>query len=321
MRPRKSDRHLPACVYLRSGSYYYVKRGKWELIGKTLPDALREYSRKVSASTESVPALLDRFLAASKHLAQKTLNAYGTARNHLAESFSDHRPHEITVRDLLEIQHHLRSHPGSWNIMRTVLIGALDLGIVEGLVDRNVARDTKRLATKARDRYLTDDEFDRIHKSASPLIQVVMDILYLTGQRIGDVLSMRHADITQDGLYICQGKTKARMILAWDADLKETILKAKAMHKSVKGLTVLHKRNGEPYGYDYIMTHWNKACESAGVENAHLHDIRAKTGTDANKAGMDSKSLLGHKSDSTHQRYLRSKEIPVVKPMSFRKRS
>ena len=30
MRPRKKDRHLPSCVFLKSGSYYYVKRNKWE---------------------------------------------------------------------------------------------------------------------------------------------------------------------------------------------------------------------------------------------------------------------------------------------------
>lgn len=322
MRPRKKDRNLPSCVYLRSGSYYYVKKGKWTMIGKTLGEALREYSRRQTVCTDKMPALLERYMDTQTRLAQKTKNAYGTGKNHLSKALVDFYPHQITVRDLLEIQHHMKDHPGTWNIMRTVLIGALDLAIVEGTVDRNVARDTKRLKTVARDRYLTDDEFNAIYNKASPLIQVIMDLLYLTGQRIGDILAIKYSDITDDGLYVQQGKTKTRMILAWDKDLKTTVQKARAMHKSVKAMTFLiHKRNGEPYPYDYILKHWQKTCKLAEVADANIHDIRAKAGTDAHKAGMDSKALLGHKSEATHQRYLRNKEIPIVQALSFRKRS
>jgi hypothetical protein len=34
--------------------------------------------------------------------------------------------------------------------------------------------------------------------------------------------------------------------------------------------------------------------------------------TDAKKQGVDSMALLGHKSESVHQRYLRCKDIPLV---------
>lgn len=37
-RPRKHNIDLPPCVYLRSGSYYLVKQGKWLRIGKNLAD-------------------------------------------------------------------------------------------------------------------------------------------------------------------------------------------------------------------------------------------------------------------------------------------
>ena len=320
MRPRKKDRHLPACMYLRSGSYYLVKGGKWVMIGKSLKDALKEYGRRLSTDSTTMPALLDRYMDSVKdRLAQKTLNSYGTGKNHLATALVEYQPHQIDVRTLLELRHGLSHSPGTWNIMRTVLIGALDLAIIEGIVDRNVARDTKRLKTNVRDRYIDDVEFSSIRKEASPFIQVVMDLLYLTGQRISDVLAMKRADIREDGIHIKQGKTGTRMVMAWDTDLRDVVARAKALHQSVKGLTLLHKRNGDPIGYDYVSTHWDKACKAAGIEDAHLHDIRAKAGTDANKAGMDSKALLGHKSESAHQRYLRSKEVPVVQPMSFRK--
>ena len=40
MRPRKTDTDLPPCVYLRRGTYFYVKRGEWTNVGKTLEEAL-----------------------------------------------------------------------------------------------------------------------------------------------------------------------------------------------------------------------------------------------------------------------------------------
>lgn len=35
-RARLNDTDLPACVYLKHGTYYFVSRGKWSRIGKTL---------------------------------------------------------------------------------------------------------------------------------------------------------------------------------------------------------------------------------------------------------------------------------------------
>jgi hypothetical protein len=36
VRPRESNFELPRCVYVRRGTYFYVKRGKWQRLGKTL---------------------------------------------------------------------------------------------------------------------------------------------------------------------------------------------------------------------------------------------------------------------------------------------
>ncbi len=45
-RPRKHNKHLPPCVYLRHGAYWLVKAGKWARLGETLPAALAEYGRR-----------------------------------------------------------------------------------------------------------------------------------------------------------------------------------------------------------------------------------------------------------------------------------
>lgn len=318
MRPRKQDRHLPSCVYLKSGSYYLVKGNKWKKIGSTLREALSAYSKIVEHPKGSVPALLDRFLA-SKTLASNTVNSYTTARNHLAQMFLDFAPGQITVHEVLEMQHHFRNHPGSANTMRTVLIGALDLAIVERLIDRNVARETKPLKTVARDRYITDGEYSRLYAQARDMMQIIMDLCYMTGQRIGDILAIRYADLGSDGISFKQGKTGHKMIVAWSPELRAVVERAKAYHKSVKGMTLLHSHDGKPYRYERIRDQWETICKRAEVEDAHIHDLRAKSGTDAKSQGMNSQALLGHTTESSHKRYLRGRDIPVVQALSIRK--
>lgn len=43
-----------------------------------------------------------------------------------------------------------------------------------------------------------------------------------------------------------------------------------------------------------------------------IHDIRAKSGTDADHEGKDPQRLLGHCSPQMTKRYLRGREVKVV---------
>jgi len=319
MRPRKKDRHLPSCVFLKSGSYYYVKRNKWERLADNLPDALKAYASRVASTGELMPALLERYLLSLK-VSKNTLLSYTTAKNHLSKILVEFRPDQVSARDVLTIMERHKDKPGTANVMRSVLIGAFQLALADGLVETNVARESKPHRTKPRDRYLSDAEFYGIRSKANDHLKLIMDMCYMTGQRIGDVLAIRYADISDEGITIVQAKTKHRMMISWTPELTETVAKAKALHKSVKGLTLFHNRSGRPYLYDYIRAWWNKACTDAKVEDAHIHDIRAKAATDAEKQGLDSKALLGHMSESSHNRYLRSKDTPTVIALGMKRR-
>ena len=143
-------------------------------------------------------------------------------------------------------------------------------------------------------------------------MRAIMDICYLTGQRIGDVLSIKYSDLSDEGIAFIQEKTSTRLTVAWSPDLRTAVDTAKSLHQSVKGMTLFHTRDGGKYSYSTIQTWWVRAKKYSGIENAHIHDIRAKSATDAKKQGVDSMALLGHKSESVHQRYLRHKESPVV---------
>ena len=149
-------------------------------------------------------------------------------------------------------------------------------------------------------------------------IRCLMDIAYLTGQRVGDCLRIKYADISSEGIFFKQQKTGAKVIVAMTPDLDAAITRARSLHESVKGLTLFHRRDGSLIPYSTIREQWSRACKAAGVENARFHDIRAAAATDAKARGLDSKTLLGHTTESSHNRYLRAKEVKVATPNKSR---
>lgn len=314
MRPRKHNRELPACVYLRHGSYFHVVAGKWHPLGKDLKSALSLYAKRISAPTDKMPGLLSRWLD-DANIAIKTRRTYGVIVRKLSAILAEFDPHEVTARDIMAIMHHHRKQPAMANHMRTVLIGSLELAFIEQMVERNVARDVRPLPTQSRDRYITHAEYAAIHAKATPTLKAIMGLCYLTGQRIGDILAIRYADLGEEGIAFKQQKTKHRMIVAWSPDLRAAVEEARALHSSLRGMTLLHTRRGTPFSYNTVRTLWDRACAAANVEDAHLHDLRAKAATDAKKQGIDSRALLGHTTETSHLRYLRSKETPIAQPL------
>lgn len=317
-RPRKQNRELPACVYLKSGSYYYVKDNRWRNLGRDKKAALTEYVKLLGKPTDGMPGLVWRWFD-DTNISEGSLPVYKSAAKVIAETFKEFEPHDVTARDVLSFMHHHRKKPVTANLYRAVLSNVMEFGFMENLVERNVVRDVRPYKTKARDRYLSDQEFRSIRDKADPVLMSMMDILYLTGQRISDVIAIRHSDLTEQGIQFRQKKTGHKMLIAWSDELRVAVAAAKKTSKNIKGMTLFSNRKGMPWAYSTIGVKWRTAAREAGIENARIHDIRAKAATDAKTQGVDSKKLLGHQSESSHRRYLRGKETAVANPVSFRK--
>lgn len=318
-RPRKQNRDLPACVYLKSGTYYFVKNNRWRNLGKDKKAALTEYAKLLGAPTDKMPGLVYRWLDDSD-ISNGSMPVYKSAAKVIAETFKEFEPYEVSARDVLAFMHHHRKKPVTANLYRAVLSNVMEYGFMENLVERNVVRDVRPFKTKARDRYLSDQEFMAVRDKASHVLRAMMDILYLTGQRISDVIAIRHADLLESGIQFRQKKTGRKMVVAWSDELRVAVAEAKKTSKNIKGMTLFSNRKGKPWAYSSIGVMWRKAAADAGVDNARIHDIRAKSATDAKNQGVDSKKLLGHQSESSHQRYLRSRENELAIPVSFRKK-
>lgn len=316
------SRKLPRRMYFKHGRYYYVSQNKWTPLARDYADSLIAYANLIRApeANEKLPAVIDRYLAEVRaRLSVNTLSSYETAARKLKTVFVEFTPSQIKPVHVAQMLDHYRDTPGAANIMRNVLKQVCAKAVLWGLSETNPVQFVAPHRLSARDRYLTDAEFTAIRSAASPTLLAVMDICYLTGQRIGDVLGIRYADISPDGILFQQRKTGNRLKVLMSDDLRAAIETARRLHRSVKGLTLFHARDGRPIHYETVRVLWERACCAAGIENAHIHDIRAKAATDAKAQGLDSKKLLGHASESSHLRYLRSREIPFAEPVRLKK--
>lgn len=308
-------------MHFKHGRYYFVRANKWHPLARDLHDALVEYAKLIAPKQQGgLDALVKRALEAmKKKIKPSTFKNYTTCSRRVLDAFAEFSPEQVRPVHIREFLDDNEDTPSMANLLRSFLKSMFELAVGWGIVDSNPVRDIKPFKTKGRDRYISADEFARIHKEAPPTLQCLMDLAYITGQRIGDVMNIHYSDITDEGLFVKQEKTGARVLIEMRPDLNAAIAQARAIHQSVKGMTLFHKRDGSPLAYNTIYGHWAKACKKANVGNANFHDIRAAAATDARKNGLDSKTLLGHTTDSSHERYQRSKEIKVAVPNDARK--
>lgn len=317
-RPRKRDKHLPACVYRKHGAYWLVRRGKWTRLGATLPEAMLEYARRVEPATGSVSALLDHVMGeAARRVKPSTLAQYQVAAERLKGHLIEFEVSQVRPVHIAALMDHYAAKPSMANRMRSVLKLAFDSAVRSGQIDVNPVTSIARQHERKRTRYLTDAEYSAIHAVAGPALRAIMALCYLTAQRIGDVLAIREADITADGISIDQAKTGKRLLIAWTPDLRAAVESARAVHGNRK-LLLLAQRNGRPRSYRGVRDLWARACDRAGVIDAHLHDLRAKSLTDAKRQGLDAQHLAGHTTEAMTLRYLRGRERDVVMGPSFR---
>jgi integrase len=318
-RRRQSNYDLPPRMQLKHGAFYYVtstKPRKWIRLHTDLAKARVLWAELENRGTESSPTLvemIDRWLAspAMNDRAESTRRAYEGVSIQLRGVFEGFRISDVAPSDVARWldSHHSKSMA---NMGKAVLNNVFNSAVRQGVVNLNPCREVKDLPVKARDRYITDDEFMLLRDSADPVLRVAMDISYLTGARISDILKIKLADIQGEGLNVQQKKTGKKQLFIHTPALKEAFDAAKALPRTVRGLTLLCTRTGSQYSTNTLRNMWQFAVKESGVIDVHFHDIRAKSATDAKKLGMDYQKLLGHTNKAMSERYIRLREVDQV---------
>lgn len=317
MRPRKTNRHLPACMYQKHGAYYLVRKGKWERLDSDYQLALIAYAKRIGSSGEG--GMADLIDTALKHMSKKlkpnTIKQYEAAAARLKGYLAEFEPREVLPRHVAALKMHMEDTPNMANRVISFLRMVFAYALEQQLVDSNPCTGIRRHEEKKRDRYITNGEFQAICAVASENMRVIYEMCYLTGQRIGDVLAIRLADISEEGIAFSQQKTGARLVVRMTPDLEALIKRIKALPRRVRGLTLFTARSqGKPISYETVKDAFARHRLKAGVPDVTIHDLRAKSLTDTDKQGNNAQKLGGHTDAKMTKRYLRLREIDVADP-------
>lgn len=71
-----------------------------------------------------------------------------------------------------------------------------------------------------RDTYITGEDYNAVWNAADESLKNALDLAYLTGQRVADVLKMKAEDIINGELHIRQNKTRTKLRAIIEGKLK-----------------------------------------------------------------------------------------------------
>lgn len=322
-RPRTKNRDLPPRMHRKAGRYYYVSmvdgKSKWIPLGDNYTVALAKWAELEGKqlSGETVADAINRYTAQIlPELAKATQDVRALQLAQLRKIFGDTpldavRPMHI-ARYLDE-----RGKPVAANREISLLATVYAYAMRWGWCDTNPCRGVRRNTERARDRYITDDEYRRLHDAADLQWKCIIELAYMTALRRGDLMRMQLSDIAADALLIRHGKTGARQRYELNAELAALIERIKKLRRRVSTVLLFATRNGQPYTESGWETAWRRIRERAEVTDCHFHDLRAKALTDAKRLqGRDyAQALAAHASGEMTETYIRARDTINVVPL------
>lgn len=317
------NQNLPARMRkrVRGGKawYYYDAGGKPRKeipLGNDYVLAVRKWSELHIASPSSVPTWSD---AATKYEAEvipakatRTQQANRAELAKLREWFGDAPNFEaikpVTVAQYLD---HHRARKVAANREIALFSHVWNKARAWGYTEQpNPCIGIARHKERRRETYIEDDDFYAVLDVAPAPLADTMRLMYLTGQRLSDVLKMRETDIRDGVLTVKQGKTGATVRVQVTGSLAVLIdrIRADKATSNVYSTALVTGAGHKTLGRNWLSKLWSDARAKAGVSrDLQLRDLRAKAGTDVLDVN-DAQRLLGHRSRSTTEIYRRSRE-------------
>lgn len=166
------------------------------------------------------------------------------------------------------------------------------------LADVNPCLRVERNESKARDRYITDAEFDAMRGIQPDRMQIAMDLALLTSQRQGDLLKLTWAHVLPNGIYFRQGKTGKRVIVELTPALKDVLVRSRRIDTGMARYHLVRTEDGSPFTSEGFRANWQRYMRLALARGLFklrftFHDIRAKCVSDT-KDLQEASHRAGH---------------------------
>jgi integrase len=312
-RRRKTDKHLPARMYLEHGAYYFRAPGQpRKNLGRDFADALTKYASIVGAnwSGRTLGDVIDRYRVEVLPLkrSEQTRDDQDKQLDRLKLAFGHFLPDNVTAQHCYKYADARRSKDGKpvpiaarqeVSLLGHVFGKSIKWGIATGNPVRGVSleRSKKRLQ-------VTIAEVQALKALANPRMAAAIDLAVNIGQRRGDLLTLKHSDLDAE-LHILQSKTGARIDMERSAALDAIVARLKAFKPDIPNEYLIRKRNGRPYTVDGFSTIWQrlqKKYAAAGGRRFTFHDLRSVS-ADGAATAEEARDRLGHSDVATTKRY------------------
>jgi integrase len=235
------------------------------------------------------------------------------------EAFGSKAAETITAREVEEWRDKLAEFlsPASVAHYLTMLRAIFNRAVRDGRLSQSPTRGVEfPQENNARVRYLTDDEergfFEALTERVRPLALVAIH----TGLRLGELLRLRWPDIdfSSGSLHVREAKSGEGRRLPLNQTALTILHRLRGARPKVVELEA--RRNsglaGDVFGPDTpalrmsINREFRRACQAAGIDNLHFHDLRHTFASRLVMRGVDlyrAQTLLGHKTAKMTQRY------------------
>jgi integrase len=334
-----------------SGAKYYVLkmraggRQRWITIGRHgspwAPDqaraeALRLLGQKATGKDPaaerdhqkgviSVAELGSRFLTdhVPQHCKRTTANEYKRAVElFINPALGPYRISDLLRADVAKFHHDLRDRPYQANRALGVLSKMFNLAEQWGLRPdgSNPCRHVKRYREHKRERYLTNQELQRLgavlataqtQQTESPFVIAAIGLLVLTGARLTEILTLRWGDVdlANGVLRLPESKTGPKLIYLNEA--------------AIRLLRSMPRMEGNPFAIAggksgarliNLQKPWRRIRSAANLADVRIHDLRHSFASVAAGAGMSLiviGKLLGHNQAATTARYAHLAVDPI----------
>jgi integrase len=177
--------------------------------------------------------------------------------------------------------------------------------------DNPVCRVSMERELNTRDRWLTEDEENRLLAGAVPWVGDLIVFAINTGMRRGEILSLTWAgvDLTRRTVTVFRSKNGERRTIPANQTVMDLLIEKHRRKESAQGLAsevVFCSETGTPLDGSNLRRGIIRAVKTARITDLHFHDLRHTFATRLVQAGVDLykvQRLLGHKSPNMTQRY------------------
>jgi integrase len=340
-RPRKSGSTLPPYVRQRHGAYHYDRPGvrscklcrvdqglaaMHEALAKVLRDLEEESPVKGMVRLCREWKTLEHHEFGLRRYSQKTRGEYERMLGHIERWFQNFDVHQVKPHHIAQqLDKKFATKPRTHNAYRALLSLLFKWAIRKGLRDTNPCAGTvlATMTEQKRSRYISDAELEIIRRNGDDRLSLFIDLALITGQRVGDLISLTWADVSEKGIVFKPSKVENTTAVVVPVSMTDEL---RAVLDALKGdvtplptAPVVRTQTGGKYSYSGIYSAWRRAClpedkDKPQVKNAHIHDLRHNAITNADRQGKNAQSLAGHATRQMTEHYIEIIDLEWVEP-------